>query len=773
MKKNLVIDCQIFQTASWDRGMGKYSYSLLKYILEDPEITSMYNFGLVFCSGLSVPGEVKAMIDRAAVRATIEVHKFDLDVPDTDRAHHSIEKTKIANKQLLTRYFRNKSNNRYDFLILALYLDEVCPVFPETKGQKLLVYYDAIPYLYFERYNQFAGFFDNFYFRHTATMYEATKLLTISGTVANDLRIVFGMPEEKIFNISGAAIKRQHGKTTVPRLDLQPDEYILMPTGQELRKNNTRAVEGFTRFSDKTGSNMKLVVTSHFTDEEKAKLNALNPNILFTGNIPENEINWLFENCRCLLFPSEYEGLGLPVLEAIDSEKQIACSNISAFREISRSAFVYFDPLDIESIACALERIYDGNVPDISKEFKTIRKEYRWENSIVLLKKALSAPIIRQINRKKIAILCPDPTGFSAIGKVIIESHAWYSEYFDITYYFDRGPNHRMLRPNPLVALAPCLEAKDFSSADYEKYDGVVYHIGNSEYHLNTIAAALALPGYVILHDTFLDGAFQNLINEGYISKQRYDYEKQLDLLLEQNDELRSSCLTSIVNNSHVVVGHSKYAHEVVAARTFNASAAKSARLNLPVAIPMFSEIIREQGDKLVISFAGIIADIKGLGTVGDIATANRYKECAIHVFGFSAIEPDQVEALKTLPHVSIKTNPSDFVFQNLMASSDVVLNVRLAYRGETSLTTLEAMRYGVIVLVRDFGWYSELPDDAVVKVDEPRNVLQKLSDLLSKPERIQKISHEAIKYIKENHSHKDYARGLYELINPPEVDDF
>lgn len=771
-KKTLVIDCQVFQTASWHRGMGKYSYALLDAMFRNKNIMEANDLVFVVTDKIELQPEVRAFLNKNLVNPTIL--ELPLEVPRQPRTEHSIDRTIEANKRILTDQLGDKLGvGQFDFLILALYLDEVCPVFPDNAAEKMVIYYDAIPYLYYERYNLFKGFFDNFYFPHTATIYEATKLLSISETVANDLCIIFGMPNNRITNINGAAIERENIQSAQPNIEgIAAGAYILMPTGQELRKNNKRAVQGFADFKQHhPESDLKLVVTSNFTDEGRVELTQITPEVVFTGNVSEPEIKWLFDNCKFLLFPSEYEGLGLPILEAVDSKKQIACSNISVFREISTTAFTFFDPQDYGTIATALAKVDSGlDLPDIDKEYSAIKQKYTWDQTVSLLEPIMTARPTQMQKRKKrkIAVFCPDASGFSAIGKVVTECHARYSEYFDVTYYFDHGPNHRSIRPNPLPALAPCYNAEDFTAEDYDKFDAIVYHIGNSEYHLNIIHTALAFPGYVILHDTFLAGAYQNLFDLGYISQQRYNAEMRLDELLQGGDTDSRVCnfLSSIVNNQLGVITHSSYAKKAVEGVLLDKSYTKVRKVNLPVSTPMFPDITRPQRDKTVISFAGIIASVKGTAVMEDIAKSERYDKCLINIFGYSAVEPEQLERLKMLPHVNLVTNPSDYAFQELMASTDILINVRLAYKGETSLTTLEAMRFGGVAVVRDFGWYSELHDDTVIKVGSPDDTLGILEELVDDKARRDLTGKRALEYIQKEHTHDSYAAELYRLID-------
>jgi glycosyltransferase involved in cell wall biosynthesis len=765
----LIIDCQVFQTASWHRGMGKYAKAFLGGIFANHG--DYADTQLVFLFNDSLDPNKEAVDYITAECKDAEFIYAPLETPKEPRTENSIQPTIAANKKILNSLLAEKFHDPVSFLILALYLDEVCPVFPDTAHDKLVIYYDSIPYLYYQRYSQFAGFFEHFYMPHTVTVYEATKLLTISETVANDLHIIFGIPEEKICNINGASIPRP--STHIEKVDslgIKPGKFILMPTGQELRKNNLRAVRAFEQFRAQHNHDVKLVITSSFTDEAQAEYKALSDYVVFSGNVSEAHMMWLFQNCQFVLFPSEYEGLGLPILEAVEQDKPIACSDISVFREMSKTAFSYFDPLNIDSIAETLETMYTSShdTAALHKSYHGIVQKYTWHNTSLLFREALDRPRLTvSANKKKIAIFCPHPAGFSAIGKVVTESHAWYSQFFDITYYFDVGPNHAIMRPDLLSYLSESHDIESFKPADAERFDAMIYHIGNSEYHLNIIHIALALPGYVILHDTFLDGAYANLLEEGYMTAQRIGLEKSLDDLvpsLTEEGQRRSASLTSIVNNQLGVVTHSEYARTAVKDKLLQ-STTRLKKINLPVDTPIFPEIVHGNGSQLNIAFAGIIAKVKGTDIIEDIAVSEEFANCNIRIFGYSAVEPERLEALRSLPHVTLITNPSDHEFQKLMSDTDILINVRLAYKGETSLTTLEAMRYGVAVLVRDFGWYGELEAGSVLTVNSPAATIKVLRELLADPEKLASIKRQALSYMERSFSHRQYAEEMYGFI--------
>ncbi len=765
----IIIDCQIFQTFSWDRGMGKYSLELIRALSQNEEFANR-DVVLLFNKLLKNNDDAEAQLK--TIVPTAEFEYVELNLPKDDRVHNNIQPVRLKNKQILGDYIEGRNfSKKPDFLILSLYLDEVCAVFPERKfvNQDLLLYYDSIPFLYHERYGRMEGFFDHFYLPHTASVFEADKVFTISKTVANDLHLYFGVLKSKIFNIDGASIPRSANKPVMPKdWKYKPGEFVLMPTGQELRKNNDRAVEAFDLFVDERGTEIPLFITSHFSDEGRSYLKEKSKRVNFTGNVSEAELLWLYQNCKFVLFPSEYEGLGLPILEAVEQDKLIACSNISVFKEMSQTAFNYFDPIDVTSIKNTLLEADRNGVVD-SKLYDVVKENYTWNNTAKRFIDGLTAEVkLPQVKKKKIAIFAPDVSGFSAIGKDIGELHAIYSEYFDVEYYFDKGPNHRELRPNILKYAAPWFDAKDFQEGDDKKYDALIYHIGNSEYHLNISRVALRYPGYVILHDTNLGGLYYNLVDLGYVSKQRYDVEEKLESMIAKDHKLhadKGSYLASILNNQHAVIVHSEYAKHAVAAKLL--SAKKLVHLELPFSTPPFPGIlpVSTANATPTIAFAGIIAPIKGIDIMEKIALNSQFSECQINIFGFSAGNSDQLNKLRAFPNVRVITNPSDFEFQNLLIKSDIMINVRMAYKGETSGSTLSHMRYGGASIVRKFGWFDELPNDVVVKVDDPSATLVALRELVLNPKKLANVRKHALAFMETHHDHEVYTKGMYDLI--------
>jgi len=105
------------------------------------------------------------------------------------------------------------------------------------------------------------------------------------------------------------------------------------------------------------------------------------PNVLFVGYISDGHAKWLMRNCKAFLFPSTFEGFGIPPLEALSVGTKVICSNTSCLPEICGEAVSYVDPWK-----------YDVDLAELEKEerrqyYKVVLEKYNWKVFAEKLKK--------------------------------------------------------------------------------------------------------------------------------------------------------------------------------------------------------------------------------------------------------------------------------------------------------------------------------------------------------------------------------------------------
>lgn len=748
MKKHLIVDGQIFQSIARHRGMGRYSEYLLNAIIKESEYQSVTILLSINGQSESLELEIKTIFKGTNLKY--------LNLYDSSST--TVDKIESYNKREINLYIDSLEIKRekLDFLLLAPFQEPIVSVFPHSVN-KFLVFYDLIPYLYHEQYVYKMPF--EKYLSHYKLLFEADCLLAISESVRSDIILYLGMPESKVVAIHGAAIRSERVSKSIKSFKL-PKKFILMPTGDDPRKNNANGVKGFEIFNSRNKSDYKLVITSNIHYAEKAILEKLSNNIIFTGNIDEAELDWLYDKAVTVLFVSESEGLGLPVLEAVVSGSKVVCSSLDVFKEISKDAFYYCDQTDEDSIALALSSAVDAKFDNNQKdEYSRILKYYNWTQTAMRATSAmLSQEHVPQRKKRKIAVFTPKPDGISAIGKVVAETHPLLAEYFDVDYFFEEGSADVTTRPNYLQYIANYYPANSFSVQAYRDYDAVFYHIGNSDYHLRSIANSLYLPGFVIVHDTNVSDAYRVMVEKDIISQSRADLEVEIS---KAGEPTRGNHLTSIVTNQLGVITHSDYATDVIKEISGDIHVRKA---NLPTSSPTLP--VDRDYKLLTFGLAGIIANIKGTEVIERLAGNSHYANHDFQLFGYNYLSDSTMKRLSSYSNVTIETNLSDYDFVRKIRKLDVFVNYRMQYQGETSLSTLEAMRQGVVVIVRNTGWYSELPDDVVVKVGSIQEIEEKINDLIKHPAKLKDISKRAVSYIYQQHSHLEYVLAMERLVS-------
>ena len=139
-----------------------------------------------------------------------------------------------------------------------------------------------------------------------------------------------------------------------------PDEYILYFGSNKPHKNLVTLVEAYATMAAETGA--RLVIAgywdaAHPESQRCAEALGLGERVRFLGPVNETDAPALYSGATCFVFPSRYEGFGLPVLEAMACGAAVACSNTSSLPEVGGDAALYFDPEDVAAIARTLHAL--------------------------------------------------------------------------------------------------------------------------------------------------------------------------------------------------------------------------------------------------------------------------------------------------------------------------------------------------------------------------------------------------------------------------------
>src|SRR5207253_367486 len=129
------------------------------------------------------------------------------------------------------------------------------------------------------------------------------------------------------------------------------------------RKNVNRLIEAYGRLPSSLQQRLQLVISGHMLDQERttfaesAQRLGLDGRLVLTGFVDDETLRELYQGADLCLYPSLYEGFGLPILEAMRCRTPVITSDCSSMKELLEIDEARFDPEDTNDIACAIERV--------------------------------------------------------------------------------------------------------------------------------------------------------------------------------------------------------------------------------------------------------------------------------------------------------------------------------------------------------------------------------------------------------------------------------
>ncbi len=201
---------------------------------------------------------------------------------------------------------------------------------------------------------------------------ESKRIIVPSIATKNDL-IELGFDESKIRVIYEAPNLQKSSAQCVQ--DVQKkfgirEEYIIA-IGANPRKNLKSVIDAY--HLSKYGKNIKLIIAG---EKINTKLED-ERGVRFLGHLPDDELSALLTGSSALVFPSLYEGLGIPVLDAFNCEVPVVTSNLSSMPEVAGGAAVLVDPYDVNSIAGGIEEALSKPKTLITKGLKRVA-DFSW-----------------------------------------------------------------------------------------------------------------------------------------------------------------------------------------------------------------------------------------------------------------------------------------------------------------------------------------------------------------------------------------------------------
>lgn len=686
--------------------------------------------------------------------------------------------------------------------------------------------YDLIPLLYQEHYFQDDGF-RKWYFFRLSWLRQADLLLAISESSRQDAINLLGIEPWRIVTIHGgisaqfrpAADLEGLRRDLVQRYGLR-ERFVLYTGGDDHRKNIRGAIAGYAAVPSGIRKNCQLVIVCSMDDHRRqmyldvARQAGLeSKDVVITGFISEDDLVAFYNTCDVFVFPSLYEGLGLPILEAMACGAPVVGGNNSSVRELIVRPDALFDVGSPRSIGDMISNALTNRAftEDLRLYGLKRSKEFSWKHTAGLAIDAFDDALSRARNsgvqcavqgwlpRKRIAVFSPLPPCRSGIADYNAKFLPYLARHFDIDLYVD----NYQVTDERLTSAFRIFNASDFDAVA-QAYDAILYEFGNSEFHAHMLPLLEKHPGIVGLHDAYLSGL------SGYLDFHlgetgRYAREmltahgpaaRRLFAPIRRHPDANGDamvnlpCTKRVIDQAIGIISHSPFNLEV--ARRHYPEGWRSSYRIIPQMVPVsraWSKTERAEARKQF-DFAEGDTIIATFGHIAWTKWGDRLLEAFLNsplrddpgvclVYAGELAKDDFGQGLKDAvkranlgKRIRITGFLSDRDYEQYLRITDIAVQLRTKSRGGAPKGVLDCLAFGVPVIVNNDASYTDYPNNVVIKLDaEPsvEEIAQRLVGTCAEWDLRMAFVHDGLGYVRERHDPArcaaEYAAAIHEFI--------
>lgn len=212
------------------------------------------------------------------------------------------------------------------------------------------------------------------------------KIMSVSQYTTQELHTLLAVPLKKIItSYEGPGVTKKNNNTQYRKKILKKysiqKPYFVSLSSIEPRKNLTRLINAFKQFSVQNNDYQLVIIGRKNPIFSEIQLDH-NDQIIFTGYISDDEKSALLDEALCLVYPSLYEGFGLPVLESYIHNKPVIASNVTSLPEVVGPGGILCDPYDEISISEALTAMIDKKTYEkYQKNIKKHLQKFSWKHA--------------------------------------------------------------------------------------------------------------------------------------------------------------------------------------------------------------------------------------------------------------------------------------------------------------------------------------------------------------------------------------------------------
>jgi glycosyltransferase involved in cell wall biosynthesis len=266
----------------------------------------------------------------------------------------------------------------------------LCNTAPVLHRSQLVVLHDAAFMEYPANYSRLFKAWYPLMFK--AIIKNSRAIATVSEFSASQLMRHFHIRANAIDVIyeSGEHVRRPDADLGILKRCGITDRNYVLAVGSRSANKNFQAILAAAKLL--TDLNVKVVAAGGSNSRIFAGTNIEMDNLVLTGYVTDAELRALYENAQCFVFPSFYEGFGLPPLEAMECGCPVVASNRASIPEVCGNAALYFDPSDPANLAEQLRRVLSSNAlrAELAAAGRQRCGEFTWKKSATTLDSLLN-----------------------------------------------------------------------------------------------------------------------------------------------------------------------------------------------------------------------------------------------------------------------------------------------------------------------------------------------------------------------------------------------
>lgn len=633
------------------------------------------------------------------------------------------------------------------------------PAVTSSSSLSVATVHDFIPLVFPKQYLEPVPGYKKWYMQRLALLHRCDLLVADSDATRRDALKFLGIPDDRIVTVPLAAdpfftrvpAHSSVVKELLSRLGVNKP-FILFTGNADFRKNVDGMLAAFSKLPDSLRNSYQLVLTQvgeldHFAPKLAAH-GISNSSVVVAGVVSDEDLRALYSSCALFVFPSLYEGFGIPLLEAMACGAPTIAGNNSSLPEVMGLSEALFDPAKPESVAHCVSRVLGDDAMRLSLSEYGLRRcqDFTWQKTAARTLEAMRQLIERRNRvsvstsvtiRRKLAYVSPLPPLPTGIADYSSELLPHLSRYFDIDVFADLSVD------SSDDFAASNFRIRDFRElpSRYDDYACTIYQFGNSPFHTFMIDLIEACPGVAVLHDFFLSnlaydleylqgkqGAFAREIDRAHGLRGLVDFQ----LLGHADARRRWPINARIVRAALAIIAHSKHQSQLFCQYFGTGWSPRVDFVSQPRAHePAITAGEREAARRSL----GVAPDCLLICSFGILAATKR---CQLILEGFAKLlrdtdrpmrlafvgaddaGPYRKEVLETARRCGVAKffSITGFVqadtYRLYLRSADIGVQLRTDSRGESSRTVLDCLANGLPTIINSYASLADHDTHAV-----------------------------------------------------------